>query len=216
MEQLGCIYLITCLKNNKKYVGQHCNPTPFKRFKEHLKAKNICPLHKAIRKYGKDAFKIETLCIVPYEALTRMEGYFAEQFETYVWNNLGGYNAVWCSNSPNLGIKHSNESRAKMSLAQKNMSAETRAKKSLAQKNVTDETRAKISLACKGRVISDETRAKLSLANKRRVISDETRAKMSLAKKNISDETRAKISLANKRRVISDETRANPVETLIY
>jgi group I intron endonuclease len=66
-----------------------------------------------------------------------------------------------------VGLKHSAESRAKMSAAAKNrapMSAETKAKISSIAKlqNPTAETRSKISAGLIGRVMSPETRAKIS------------------------------------------------------
>jgi hypothetical protein len=71
-------------------------------------------IHSAIRKYGVDAFRFETLCSVPYDALNNMESYYAEQYESYTWNTPGGYNMTWCGES-----KLTDETRAKMSVKAK-------------------------------------------------------------------------------------------------
>jgi group I intron endonuclease len=112
-NELGCIYLITNLVNNKQYVGQSSNKDCNVRFERHwlaskYKSKNII-LYNAMRSYGKDCFKVESLCIVPRKALNNMEMYWAEQLETYIWDNPGGYNMVWCGNQGNLGLKQSPE-----------------------------------------------------------------------------------------------------------
>lgn len=99
MEQLGCIYLITCLLNGKFYVGQHNKITVAQRWRAHKqKAAKDVPefqLHKAMKKYGIDNFRIDVLCVVPCSALNKYELYFADLLNTYVWNKRG-YNAVYC------------------------------------------------------------------------------------------------------------------------
>ena len=113
---LGSIYLITCNKNNKRYVGQTVKD-PKERFKEHIRSAkrgSEFPLHRAMRKHGVDAFTLETLCLCPIENLTNMEAYYAEIFESYGWDSPGGYNAVWCSESFMLGVKLSPEHIEKM------------------------------------------------------------------------------------------------------
>ena len=61
----GTIYKITNIINNKVYVGQTTRPY-MQRFERHLKdaENNILPsnfFHKAIRKYGRNNFKIEII-----------------------------------------------------------------------------------------------------------------------------------------------------------
>jgi hypothetical protein len=123
------------------------------------------------------------------------------------------------------GFKHSEESRAKISAAAKNISEKTRAKMSAASKNKYEKHKAKLIDANKGRICSDETRAKISAANKGKqfsekhkenlrsshigkTLSEETKAKISAAAKNMSEEHKAKLIAANKGKVCSDETRA--------
>lgn len=111
MTFYGCIYLVTNLENGKKYVGQHNTTDYLARWKKHLydmKGGSNLLLHKAIRKYGEEAFKVERLCVCPVDSLTDLEGYYAEQYDSYMWDS--GYNMVWCAKSFNLGLKHTPES----------------------------------------------------------------------------------------------------------
>ncbi len=55
----GLIYLITCLVNGKKYVGQ-TTKTVEKRFKEHVRRKKSL-ISKAIHEFGVENFTVEVL-----------------------------------------------------------------------------------------------------------------------------------------------------------
>jgi group I intron endonuclease len=116
----GCIYLITNIINNKGYIGQSRYEDPLKRYNEHwysaLNRKTKGLLYNAMRKYGKDNFKFELLCICPRISLNNMESYWAEQLETYMWDNPGGYNMVWCGNEMRTGIKHTIKTKKLQSL----------------------------------------------------------------------------------------------------
>jgi len=117
-EKYGCIYLITNLVNGKMYVGQYVEPTPDKRWKKHIQSAKRGDgyiLHDAINKYGSDNFTIEALCICKHEALGNMEAYYAEQYGTYTWDHVPGYNMVWCGDQPRLGMSNSLEAREKIS-----------------------------------------------------------------------------------------------------
>ena len=117
-EKNGCIYLITNILNERKYIGQSHYIDPQKRWATHLRSsKNNSPyaVHSAIRKYGKENFKIERLCVCPYSALGNMESYYAEQYGTYVWDPEPGYNMVWCGENFRRGITHTQEVREKLS-----------------------------------------------------------------------------------------------------
>ena len=108
----GCVYLITCSANGKKYVGLHGKPDPQKRWRGHVndaKGGSKLILHNAIRLYGEENFTIETLCVCSHDALPRLEEYYAEQLGTYIWDPEPGYNMVWCGDKPNLGMKRSSE-----------------------------------------------------------------------------------------------------------
>ena len=93
IEMYGFIYKITCLKNNKLYIGQTTKTIEW-RFEKHLydaeKSKNP-RLHfqRAIKKYGKDAFKIEKID----EAKNQNELNEKEKYWIKFYNSIeNGYN----------------------------------------------------------------------------------------------------------------------------
>lgn len=89
----GFIYKITNRVNNKVYIGQ-TRFTIEHRFKQHINKANrtkvICPLHKAIKKYGAENFKIESLEEVPFEKLNEREMYWISVYNSF----KSGYNAT--------------------------------------------------------------------------------------------------------------------------
>lgn len=223
----GCIYLITCLENGKRYVGQSRYPDPMDRFGEHCysaegrKSKDM--LHQAIRKYGRDRFSVVTLCVAPHEALDNMEAYYAEQFETYKWDSPGGYNMVWCGKGNRRGISHTPETKQLQSelakerghrvgpkisvaLTGRKMSEEQRENHRVAMSS--EEVRKKIGDKSRGRKTSDETKAKISEASKS-FWTDERRAEQAEKMKNreVKEETRKKLSEAHTGKEVSAETR---------
>ena len=94
----GCIYLITNLANDKKYVGQHLNSDPFSRWCQHKTAskKSNAPLYKAMRLFGLHNFKIETIYVGDRSTLNDMEIHYANFYKSYVSDYPGGYNAAQC------------------------------------------------------------------------------------------------------------------------
>ena len=194
---LGSIYLITCNKNNKRYVGQ-TGKDPKVRFREHIsdaKRGSEFPLHRAMRKHGIDAFTFETLCKCPIENLTNMEAYYAEIFESYRWDSPGGYNAVWCNESPRLGMKSSPETCEK--IRQGNLG-----------KKMSSETCEKMRQASLGKKHSPEACEKIRQANLCKKMSPECIEKMrqsSLGKK-MSPECIEKMRQANLGKKKSPET----------
>lgn len=81
--------MYTCLANGKTYVGQ--TRSPRERHLEHMRAKDECPFHYAIKKYGQSAFSYEILL----QDLTELE---ANDYERYLIDVLdstshgNGYN----------------------------------------------------------------------------------------------------------------------------
>ena len=212
---LGCVYLITNIVNGKKYVGQHNKPEAAKRWEEHwYDVARGCEyrLHKAMRKYGRDAFKIEILCIVPNgDQVCRMEEYFAEQFETYTWDVPGGYNMIPCGKRGRSGMKSSPLTIERQSLSMKAFRSlnpvpqSTRKKmsdakigKEPANKCVpcSDSKREKCSVSGKAYFANPDARQRASAAMKAYLaanpISPEQRKKMT--SKPASTETRALLS----------------------
>lgn len=120
MEPLGCIYLIECLVVVdgwvKRYVGQSVHDDETIRFKRHWAERftSPCLLHNAMISHGLESFKVTRLCVVPHSALGRMEEYYAEQLQTYMWDSPGGYNMVWAGSSGRLGIPHTPETIERM------------------------------------------------------------------------------------------------------
>lgn len=227
MEDFGCIYYIHCKETNRGYVGLHCKPTPDERIRYHFRARTNYLLHNAIKKYGKSAFTVETLCVVPVSALPNMEAYWAEQLETYMWDIPGGYNMVWCGSKPRIGIPISEE--VKRILSEKNkgriFSEETRAKISESQKGntkgrgnqgipkppITEEHREKLRDALRKRVHSEESKQKHrermtgNTLTKGTTLSEETKEKLrqKATGRKHTEETKERL----RGRVVSEETR---------
>jgi hypothetical protein len=212
------IYLIYNLENQRVYVGQSKN------VRRRLNAHRSCLLlgnHKnnylqrAFDKYGEDKFVFRSVEYCEVENLTEREEYWIGRFNSM--STSRGYNL---SRAKTHG-GHSEETRAKMSMAAKGkvLSKETRAKLSEAFKGKThsEEARAKMCISQKGRTHSEESRAKMGAAHKGnkyclgKTHSEEVRAAISAAGKGriVSKETRAKLSEAGKGRTHSEETRAN-------
>ena len=158
VDKFGCIYLITCLVDGKRYVGYSKHDTPDERYHEHWHKRDPNKpkpyLHKAMDLHGKDQFKVERLCVVPHAGLLNMEAYFAEQFQTYMWDDPGGYNMIWCGVRGNLGLRLSAATRAKISEKAKNRSPESIARYSEAAKRRPPQKR------------SDATKAKQSASGR--------------------------------------------------
>jgi group I intron endonuclease len=197
-ENMGCIYLITNTSNNKQYVGQSKFPTPDRRYKSHwwaslkpsgLPKRDNTPLHRAMRKYGPDCFKVESLCVAPHKQLNKLEAHYAEKLQTYTWDKPDthppGYNATWCGRPTWIGMKHSDESKANMSAMRKGvpLSGKWRenviaaAKRRIGEKKSAEYCR-KLSERMKGRKVSDRTKGLLSLARKGKKLSAAHKAKL--------------------------------------
>ena len=89
--QIGRIYKITNLINGKLYIGQTIYPLSY-RFTNHISdAKNNrgYAMASAIRKYGKENFKIELLEECSIDCLNDLEIKYIKQFNSITPN---GYN----------------------------------------------------------------------------------------------------------------------------
>ena len=120
----GCIYLVTHKESGKKYVGQHLNEDPTKRWAQHVyggtrRSKNLMFIN-ALHKYGKEAFTWEVIMTCSHEALNNMEAYWAEQLSSYYSDTNdaggvpGGYNVSWCGELTPRGIKRRPDTIAKL------------------------------------------------------------------------------------------------------
>ena len=114
------IYKITCLANEKVYIGSSIDLD--RRYSDHLKnLKNQthCNPHlqNAWNKYGSESFTFEVIQYVPYLArLIFWEQLYLDYY--HAANRVHGFNI--CPKAGNcLGVKHTLETRAKLSEAKK-------------------------------------------------------------------------------------------------
>ena len=108
------IYCITNKINGKQYVGQTVRSAE-ERFREHCRDKKMY-ISKAIRKYGKENFIVETIdSALLIDDLNEKEIYWIDKFKTKKPN---GYNL--CNGGDNtFGFNHRPESKILMSEVQK-------------------------------------------------------------------------------------------------
>lgn len=175
----GWIYLYTNLINNKKYVG-HTNDLK-RRISEHNRCKciNTSLLEKAILKYGIENFKIEVIyCFccsnlkITKTKLDDLEILYIAKYHTYVHDYPNeGYNLTK-GGSNNIGFRHSDEAKKKMSKAKKG-------------KHFTNDGSFKKGHIpwSKGKEMSDETKKKVSETKKNQWTDPKYREKLSKASK---------------------------------
>mgnify|MGYP003563350001 CR=1 FL=1 len=119
---MGFIYKLTNRVTGNMYIGLTTR-TPIERFKEHWEHRTTerCkdyPLYKALRKYGKRGFALETLEEVPDDQLEKREIYWIALYDTYKGK---GYNITpgGLRGPSQQGAKRSQATRKKISLAKK-------------------------------------------------------------------------------------------------
>lgn len=109
------IYKLTNIKNQKCYIG-YTSKEPLIRYQQHISdsiTRCNYPIHKAIRKYGKDNFIFEVI----YQSkdkehtLNIMEPFFIQIFKSL----KEGYNCSLGGEATFFGRKHTSETREKMS-----------------------------------------------------------------------------------------------------
>lgn len=195
------IYKLTSKLSNKIYIGKAINL--YKRLREHKnsetqKSNNKFYIRNSIQKYGWDSFDVEILEIIEgfdktkdnNELLVR-ESYYIDLFDS---TNLEiGYNICKSSND-RTGLKHSEETKLKMSLASKGKPKSKEAVEKMRQSKLgkprkphsketiekTNQTKRLNKLLGKPRKpFSEESRKKMSEAQKGRKMSEEARQKMS-------------------------------------
>lgn len=214
----GGIYSIKHIPSGKQYVGSAKSVK--KRWRLHKSDLNLGrhvnrKLQGAWAKYGESEFEFSVIeRIYRCEDLVPREQHWMDLLDPW-------YNIAKIAGSQ-LGLRHSDESKARMSVAQRaadrNITPRTRQLLSESGKAQvwSEDRKRKIGDALRGLKLSEERRRQISLSQKGRVISKETREKMSASRMGhkVSEETRRKISIAKSgkppvsRRPHSEETKA--------
>lgn len=104
-EKICGIYKITNIKNNKFYIGKSVNI--YKRWQEHCRIIDNCPIHKAIQKYGKNNFKFEIIEQCSQEELNDKEIYWIKYYNGY--ESFNCYNATRGGDGASHPIKLSHD-----------------------------------------------------------------------------------------------------------
>lgn len=197
------VYKITCLINNKSYIGKSFNIS--KRITAHKNCKKpyqkMSYFHQAILKYGWDSFKVEILESFPVFdkendniKLLDREAFYIKKYKTA--DKKFGYNLCEYSND-RCGKPLSDEHKMKIKIANLGKKMPLDAIEKTRQANL-------------GRKFTEEHREKLrqaKLGKKRGAHSEEHREKLrqvNLGKK-MSLESREKMSEANKGKVLTVE-----------
>ncbi len=241
-NNISGVYTITCTANGRVYVGSSINIE--KRFAYHVwqlrsGVHENRHLLNAWNKYGEAAFVFRMIEAVPGpDRLIEREQFWMGRLSP----GRTGFNIRQVADS-NLGLKHSEETKRKISDSQRGqkrgpISEEHKRKLNDAwrgQKH-SEETKQKLSEINHGRKHSEESRRnmsaahlgkktgprseehqrKLNEAHRGQKRSEESKRKMSEAHKGkpLSAENRANISKSNKGRIVSEETRRKISETL--
>lgn len=173
MENIGYIYSITNIINNKIYIGQTaCKRGPLDRWKTHISAANCNKiktlLYRAIRKYGKDNFLFEIIESCEIKILNEREIFHIAKFKS---NNIKyGYN---------MSIGGDNKNNSKSLSARRKIS---KTKTGVSNGPCSKEKALAISKAklASGYKHSDKTRAKIA-RNRKKIekLPDEWKLKIS-------------------------------------
>ncbi|MBT6051226.1 MAG: GIY-YIG nuclease family protein [Candidatus Scalindua sp.] len=196
------IYEIVCNSNGKKYIGSAVDlkRRKNKHYSELKRNKHANKyLQNAYNKYGKENFKFKILCYYEPSELIFQEQRFLDHYE----KDSPLFNLCKTAGS-RLGIKHTDETRQKISDKVKNRFGN---KNPFFNKQHTEETKGILSLFFKGKKQTVEHVEKRVLSKKDFVHTEETKQKMSSAHKGkkMSDESKKKMSLAKKGRKLSEE-----------
>ena len=187
----NCIYKITNTANGKSYIGQTINlPAQMRQYLNCKKMKGA--IYNAIRKYGKEVFKLYILEYdIPYEMLDGKGIYYISLYNT---TSPNGYNEA-------KKRRHTEESKRKMSEAKKGSKRPgnvARNKARIGYKH-TEETKKKIGKSVKHYYWN---KLKEKTGKKRPDIADLNRKRKGCR---LSDETKRKISESLNRHYASNE-----------
>lgn len=217
------VYCICCVDTGKRYVGSCSSSRGIKhRLRGHVQAltnKTHCNKHlqRAWDKYGSRRFKFTVLEKCASEMCVIKEQFWIDKYASA--NPQHGYNLAPTAGSM-LGFKHPEESRLKISEANKKRSPESRKKHAdqLRGRKLTAEHRAAISSGNKQawktgitREFSANARQRMGSSTRGKKPSPERIAKMLATREanggfKHSEETKKKLKESAKRRGISSET----------
>ena len=173
MQKIYKIYKCTNLVNEKTYIG-FTHKTLEKRIIEHkssAKSGSNYLLHKAIRKYGADSFKWESI----YESFDKeyvlytMEKYFISETNSY-FENGQGYNMTFGGQAVMLDRRHSENTKQKLKLARKKRIIEP-----MLGKKHKDSSKKKMSLSKLGKIKDESYKKVCSERNLKRYADPEKR-----------------------------------------
>jgi len=161
----GIIYKCTCLKNDKSYIGKTIKDLSL-RVRQHLadsKRLNHLILYRAFKKYGFSSFKWEPIHKCSVDKLDKMEKFYIKELDTMKPN---GYNMTPGGDGMPNGYKHSEETKRKIGLSKIG-------NKNWVDKKHTNETKKKMSDAQKGKSFTEEHKKNLRIARKGIVFTEE-------------------------------------------
>lgn len=188
------VYQIKNKSNGKRYIGQHAGNDLEKYWLHNVwlaehgyQGKRL--LYRAIRKYGSDSFEVKILVHTDSkEELDFCEITLIELFDAV--NPTKGYN-ITAGGGGSLGVKMSEETRAKMSKSRtglimpeshrKKLSERSKGNKYAAGRKMTEENFQKLMAVHTGAKRSNEARQRMSESHKGKKASEETKQKMRLA-----------------------------------
>ena len=211
----SAIYGIRHIASGRMYVGSAVRTNA--RWRQHRSqlqrgTHHSRHLQAAWNKYGAEAFEFVVLEMVPAsdDLLVRENEWISSSMAA---DRRYGFNCCPVAGSQ-LGMRHSDEARSKMSSAHKGRkkSPEHQAaiSASIKGRTLSDEHRAKIAANQTGRKATEETRKKMRESQAAKVLSPESHKKMVTANvgRKFTEEHRQRIADANRRRVTSTETKA--------
>ena len=192
---MGYIYVIENKINHKKYVGQTINPE--NRWKRHknddIKIPN-CAIGYAFKKYGIDNFSFNIIEECKDEEMSKREIFWIKELNTCIKDvNSWGYNithggeSLYGEENPFYGMKHSEETRIKLSENAKKRTGELNP---FFGKKHSDKAKKKISDSNKGNKWTDEMKENCS--------KNRTGQNNNFYGKHHSEDTKKKISKGHK------------------